>query len=83
MHAQVSEKKMVGLMRQLPPAAIQEVHDFIVFLVARHASWTYNDINSTNRAVAMMASDTFVSREIRAINEDFSSVEADGLDSCP
>ena len=38
-----TEEKVVGLMRQLPPMAVQEMQDFAVFLAARHCGWSYGD----------------------------------------
>jgi len=78
-----AEKKVVGLMRQLPPAAVQEVHDFAVFLAARHYVWSYGDNDSIEGAVDLMASDPFVLREIRAVNKDFACAESDGLEAYP
>lgn len=78
-----AEQKVVGLMRLLPPAAIEEVHDFVVFLAARHCGWTYDDHASIARAVELMASDAFVLREIRAVNEEFACAEPDGLETDP
>jgi hypothetical protein len=77
-----TEETMIGLLRQLPPAAVQEVRDFVVFLAARHCGWSYDDQASLERAVDLMASDTFALREIRAINEEFACAEADGLEAC-
>jgi hypothetical protein len=37
------EEKVLNLMRQLPPAAAQELHDFVLFLAARHCGWSYGD----------------------------------------
>ncbi len=76
-----SEKRVVGLMRQLPPTAVQEMQDFAVFLVARHCGWSYADVASVERAVALMASDPFVLREIHAINDEFACAETDGLEA--
>lgn len=76
-----SEKKVLGLMRQLPPGAVQQVQDFVVFLAARHCDWSYGDAASLDSAVELMASDPFLAREIRAVNEDFAVAEVDGLES--
>jgi hypothetical protein len=76
----VAEQQIVGLMRELPPAALQEVHDFVAFLVARHCGWTYGDRPSVERAVDSMACDPFLQREIHAINDDFACAESDGLE---
>jgi hypothetical protein len=75
-----TEEKVVGLMRQLPPMAVQEMQDFAVFLAARHCGWSYADGASIERAVDLMASDPFVLREIHAINEEFTCAETDGLE---
>jgi hypothetical protein len=75
-----AEERVVGLMRQLPPVALQEVHDFVVFLAARHCGWSYGDTASIERAVDLMASDPCVLRELRAVNEEFACAEADGLE---
>jgi hypothetical protein len=76
-----SEEKVAGLLRQLPPGAVQQVQDFVVFLAARHCDWDYGDAGSLARAVNLMASDPFLAREICAVNEDFADAEADGLES--
>lgn len=75
-----TEEKVLGLMRQLPPTAVQEVQDFAVFLAARHCGWSYGDAASIERAVDLMASDPFVSRELRAVNDEFICAENDGLE---
>ncbi len=75
-----SEERVVGLMRQLPPTAVQEMQDFAVFLVARHCGWSYADDALIERAVALMASDPFVLREVHAINDEFTCAETDGLE---
>jgi hypothetical protein len=77
------EEKVVSLMRQLPPAAAQELHDFALFLAARHCGWSYGDQASIERAVDLMAADPFALREIRAVNEDFACAEGDGLEGYP
>ena len=75
-----AEEKVVDLMRQLPPVALQEVHDFVVFLAARHCGWRYDDPASIERAVDLMASDPCVLREIRAVNDEFACADSDGLE---
>ena len=74
------EEKLVGLMRQLPPTAVQEVNDFVTFLAARHCGWSYGDSASLERAAELMASDPFLRREIDAVNKEFTCAESDGLE---
>lgn len=74
------EEKVVDLMRQLPPLVVQEVHDYVTFLAARHCGWSYGDGPSLEQAAERMASDPFLRREIDAVNEEFACAESDGLE---
>jgi len=73
------EERIITLIRQLSPSAVQEVEDFVAFLAARSETWSYADPTATARAAAFMARDPFLRREAEAINAEFSSSESDGL----
>jgi hypothetical protein len=74
------EQRVLALLRQLPPTAVNEVEDFVVFLAARSATWSYSDPSSIEHAARLMASDPFLRREVEAINADSSAAESDGLE---
>jgi hypothetical protein len=76
-----NEQQLLQLIRKLPPAAVEEVRDFTLFLAARHCSWDYSDAASVAEATDLMAADPFMRRELEAMNAEFLVVESDGLEA--
>ena len=59
---------------------MDQTEEFVWTLVGKHLQWSYADTVSIERAVAFMALDPFLRREVEAINADFADTLMDGLE---
>jgi hypothetical protein len=72
--------KTLRLLQTLEPKCVDQTEEFVWTLVGKHLKWSYSDSASIERAVAFMALDPFLRREVEAISADFACTLMDGLE---